>query len=195
MTVKVTGTAATPPLADRLDLAVTVEDDRWREILGEDAERLVTPFVLAALEAGEAPREAVEIGIALADDERVRVLNRDYRGKDRPTNVLSFALTEGEEIPVPEGGPVMLGDLVLARETVLREAAEQGKAPRDHAAHLIVHGVLHLLGYDHLTDADALLMERTEAAVLARFGLADPYAEDGPTEGARAAPTAPSKRR
>lgn len=189
----------TAALADRLDLAVTVEDVRWREILGEDAEGLATPFVIAALEAGdapeEAPGEAIEIGIAFADDERVRVLNRDYRGKDKPTNVLSFALTEGEEMPAPMGGPVMLGDLVLARETVLREATEQGKMPRDHAVHLIVHGVLHLLGYDHLTDADALLMERTEAEVLARFGLADPYAEDGPTEGARAAPTAPSQRR
>ncbi|MEO3434853.1 rRNA maturation RNase YbeY [Inquilinus sp. CAU 1745] len=185
----------TAAFADRLDLAVTVEDDRWREMLGEDAEGLVTPFVIAALEAGDAAEEEVEIGIAFADDERVRVLNRDYRGKDKPTNVLSFALTEGEETPAPMGGPVMLGDLVLARETVLREAAEQGKAPRDHAVHLIVHGVLHLLGYDHLTDADALLMERTEAAVLARFGLADPYAEVGPTEGARAAPTAPSQRR
>lgn len=183
------------PLAERLDLAVTVEDDRWREVLGDDPEGLVAPFVLAALEAGDAPEGEVEVGIAFSDDERVRILNRDYRGKDRPTNVLSFALTEGEEMPAPTGGPVMLGDLVLARETVLREAGEQGKAPRDHTVHLIVHGVLHLLGYDHLTDADALLMERTEATVLARFGLADPYAEDGPTEGARAAPTAPSQRR
>lgn len=189
-----TATAATP-LANRLDLAVTVEDDRWRGILGEDAEDLVTPFVIAALEAGDALEEAVEIGIAFADDERVRVLNRDYRGKDKPTNVLSFALTEGEGTPALMGSPVMLGDLVLARETVLREAIEQGKVPRDHAVHLIVHGVLHLLGYDHHTDADALLMERTEVEVLARFGLADPYAEDGPTEGARAAPTAPSQRR
>lgn len=168
---------------DPLDLAIGVEDQRWDEVF-PNAERTLTPVVAAALAAGGAPPEPIEMGIVLTDDETVRQLNRDYRGKDRPTNVLSFALTEGEDGPAV-GGPVMLGDVVLAYETVMREAAEGGKRPQDHACHLVVHGVLHLLGYDHGTDAEAAEMERLEISVLAAFGLADPYADDGPA-GARA---------
>ncbi|HET8729477.1 MAG TPA: rRNA maturation RNase YbeY [Alphaproteobacteria bacterium] len=187
-----------PPNTDRdLDLAVAVEDERWLDLI-PDAEAAIEPFVEAALAAGGAPKGPVELSVVLADDAEVRRLNRDYRGKDRPTNVLSFALTEGEAVP-DSGGPLMLGDVVLAYETVRREAEEGGKSAPHHACHLVVHGVLHLLGYDHLTDAEAKTMERLEAAVLARFGLADPYAEDGPTEcpaatAPEATPTTPSHR-
>lgn len=162
-----------------VDLTVAVEDDRWDGIFA-DAEQAVAPFVLATLDAGGAPDGPVELSVILADDGTVHRLNRDYRGQDKPTNVLSFALAEGEAVP-DAGGPAMLGDIVLAYETVAREAAEAGKRPQDHACHLVVHGVLHLLGYDHGTDAEAETMERLETAILARFGLADPYAEDGPT--------------
>lgn len=192
-----TGNDFMPPGAERpMDLAVTVEDERWLTLF-EDPEQALEPFVRAALDAGEGAvdgsREPVEIGLVLTDDEEVRRLNRDYRGKDRPTNVLSFALTEGEEMP-ETGGPVMLGDIVLAYDTVMREAEDQGKRAADHARHLVVHGILHLLGYDHLTDEEAHRMERLEASVLARFGLADPYAEDSPTGGPTADRAATSPR-
>lgn len=185
--------AAAPASGEPLDLAVGVEDERWVEVF-PNAERTLTPVVEAALAAGGAPPGPIEMGIVLADDETVRQLNRDYRGKDQPTNVLSFALTEGEDGPAT-GGPVMLGDVVLAYETVMREAAEGGKRPQDHACHLVVHGVLHLLGYDHGDDAAAAEMERLEISVLAEFGLADPYADEGPAGGRASAPTATSERR
>lgn len=177
-----------PPPEPEPDLTVAVEDDRWKALFPE-AEAALAPFVRAALAAGTAPAGPVELGVVLTDDATVHRLNRDYRGQDKPTNVLSFALSEGEATPEP-GGPAMLGDVVLAYDTVAREAEERGERAQDHACHLVVHGVLHLLGYDHATDAEAETMERLEAAVLARFGLADPYAQDGPTHG----PTTPPDR-
>jgi probable rRNA maturation factor len=118
-----------------------------------------------------------EACVVLADDALLRSLNRDYRGKDAPTNVLSFpfqALPAGDS----NGGgePRQLGDVVLAAETVLSEAAEQGIAPVHHLQHLVVHGLLHLLGFDHDTDASADDMERLEAEILATLGIANPYA-------------------
>ena len=108
----------------------------------------------------------VELGITLADDETVRVLNRDHRGQDKPTNVLSY----------PSGERDFLGDMVLARQTVWREAREQRKSAADHFTHLVVHGTLHLLGYDHETgEADAERMEALERRILAKLGIADPY--------------------
>jgi probable rRNA maturation factor len=118
----------------------------------------------------------VELGIALSDDATLRRLNRDYRGKDRPTNVLAFSALEGEAVPARPGAPVMLGDVALACETVEREAVEQGKPLGDHLCHLVVHGVLHLLGYDHETPEKAAEMETLERRVLAGLGIADPYA-------------------
>lgn len=112
-----------------------------------------------------------EACIALSTDEHVRGLNRTYRGKDKPTNVLSFPAAE----PIEAHGPTPIGDIVLALETVAREAVEQGIAPRDHLTHLVVHGLLHLLGFDHETPSEAEEMEGLETAILARLGVADPY--------------------
>jgi len=113
-----------------------------------------------------------ELTVRFSSDEEVRALNAQFRGKDAPTNVLSFPAGE-----VPEGEPQPLGDIILARETVVREAGEQGKTVAAHTCHLILHGMLHLLGYDHGTDAEADEMEAIECAVLAGLGVADPYAE------------------
>ena len=112
------------------------------------------------------------VTIVLSDDGSVRALNAEWRGKDKPTNVLSFPAG-----PVPPGqGPAALGDIVLARQTLEREAAEEGKSLGDHFTHLVVHGFLHLLGYDHETDAEAETMEELERRVLHALAIDDPYA-------------------
>jgi probable rRNA maturation factor len=119
-----------------------------------------------------APR--VELAVVLANDVEQRGLNRDWRGIDRPTNVLSFPAWE-PRAPAPPGAPLLLGDVVLALETVAREAEAQGKPFADHLSHLVVHGVLHLLGYDHQTEIEAGVMETLETSILAGLGVADPY--------------------
>lgn len=113
-----------------------------------------------------------EASIALASDARVRELNRAYRGKDKPTNVLSFP----SALPIEASEPTYLGDIILAAETLAREAAELGIPPAHHFQHLCVHGLLHLLGFDHESLTDAREMESLETTILARLGIPDPYA-------------------
>ncbi len=120
--------------------------------------------------------EDVEVGIRLTDDAEVRELNDQYRGMDRPTNILSFAMHDDAPDSRPPGQSLLLGDLVVAYETVVREAREQGKTFTDHLNHLVVHGILHLAGYDHERSAgDALRQENLEIAILSRLGIANPY--------------------
>ena len=115
------------------------------------------------------PPAGAELAVTFTDDAHIRLLNRQFRKKDRPTNVLSF--------PAGPPGSMLLGDIVLAEETVSREAAEQGIGRNDHLIHLIVHGFLHLMGHDHEVESEALAMERLETAILAAIGIADPYAD------------------
>lgn len=115
-----------------------------------------------------------ELSVVLSDDAHVRDLNRDYRGKDKPTNVLSFPAELDMDIP---GAPRMLGDIVLALETVQREALEQSKTAEAHLTHLSVHGLLHLLGYDHIEEEEAQQMEALEVRLLADLGIANPYGD------------------
>lgn len=152
------------------DIGVNFRSPQWRG-LGGDVAGLAEMAALAAMEGADmAPPAQYEMSIVLADDAFVRELNRNYRNIDKPTNVLSFpAEDEGVQ------GPRMLGDVVLAFETVQREAAEAGKPARDHLAHLIVHGTLHLLGYDHEEAPEAEKMEALERKILAGLGIADPY--------------------
>ena len=126
-------------------------------------------------------RRTVELSIRLTTDEDVRVLNAHWRGKDRPTNVLSFPMSAQDELQqAGEDGPeLMLGDIVLARGVCEREAAEKGVPVEEHATHLLVHGTLHLLGYDHIADDEAADMEAREVRALARIGIADPYGDRG----------------
>ena len=139
----------------------------------------------AALEAAEAvepvlANERLSASLLFTVDEEVRVLNREWRTKDAPTNVLSFPmLTRAElEAMTPQGGPEMLGDIALAFETCSREAADKGVGLKDHAAHLVVHGLLHLAGHDHVAgDAQAAAMEALEVKALAQMGIADPYGD------------------
>lgn len=115
-------------------------------------------------------RKPAELAIRLVDGDEGRALNRDYRGKDYATNVLSFPADLPPDLKLP-----LLGDLAICAPVVLREAAEQGKRPRDHWAHMTIHGVLHLLGYDHIRNCEAEAMEALETRILADLGMADPY--------------------
>ena len=157
-----------------VDVTVSRESGDWPENAEWLAERAALAALAAVWLADDGP---AELSVVLADDALVQTLNRDYRGKDKPTNVLSFALTESDS-PEAEDAPTLLGDVVLAWETVAREAGEQGKPLADHLSHLVVHGVLHLLGYDHEVDAEAEEMERLEVEVLATLDVSDPYAAD-----------------
>ncbi|TVQ58265.1 MAG: rRNA maturation RNase YbeY [Rhodobacteraceae bacterium] len=147
-----------------------VEGGDWAAL--GDAAALAEAAARAALAEAGVAAEGREISLLLTDDAAIADLNRRFRGKDGPTNVLSWPAGEGA---APPGEPSPLGDIALAAETVAREAAERGLALRDHVAHLIVHGALHLLGYDHEEDDDAEAMERLERRALARIGVADPY--------------------
>lgn len=167
------------------DLPLTdpvIEDARWdEEHLAPLAERAARA---AMVHLGHAP-DLFEIALLACDDARIAELNGEFRGKAQPTNVLSWpswdlsADQEGAPPLPPEPGtpddPEPLGDIALSYDTCAREAAEQGKEFDAHLTHLIVHSVLHLLGYDHIRDKDAALMEETEVAILAQLGVADPY--------------------
>lgn len=123
---------------------------------------------------------AVEVAVRFSDDAEVQVLNRDYRGKDKPTNVLSFPMVQPdllEGLDNSDDGEILLGDIVLAAETVAREADEKRITIAHHVSHLIVHGLLHLLGYDHEDEGQAEHMEMLERSALAALGVADPYAD------------------
>jgi probable rRNA maturation factor len=151
-------------LAQRIVLRV--EAPAWRRRLpGAGAiVRRAARAALAGAKGARAKPAAGELCLVLADDGLQRRLNHDFRGADKSTNVLSF-----------EGAPASLGDVVLALETIAAEAESQGKSLADHVAHLVVHGVLHLMGYDHQTGGQARRMERLEADILAGLGIADPY--------------------
>ena len=173
------------PGSTSVDIAVVARDPRWR-LAAPGAEALARRAAEAVFRhlAGRPGLEGpLEAAVVLADDALLRDLNRTYRGRDRPTNVLSFGDPDAMKMPgeMPgemPGGPKLLGDVVLARETLVREAAEQGKPLGHHLTHLVVHGVLHLLGYDHDAEPRAGEMETLEAAILAELGIADPYAAE-----------------
>ena len=162
---------------------VVLEDARWSAVQVEDLAGRAVTAALDHLGLGG----AWEVVVLACDDSRIATLNADFRGKPRPTNVLSWPSEErgaeadgGAPVP-PDPADPELGDIALAYETCAAEAAAAGKSLADHATHLIVHGTLHLLGYDHERDADATLMERLEVEILGKLGLADPYSP-GPHE-------------
>ena len=144
------------------------------EGLARDAAELA--LLRGSATSGRRWRGPVELGIILTNAVEQRRLNRDYRGHDMSTNVLAFPAWE-PTVQLPAGVPILLGDVVLACETVALEAVEQDKPVADHLMHLVVHGVLHLLGYDHSTQAEAAEMEALETAILASLGVSDPYCD------------------
>lgn len=151
---------------------VVTESSLWSALPGaKDAARRAVEAALA--ETQSKCRKDAELAVILADDRRLKELNGIWRGKDQPTNVLSFPAAEGDEIATSE----LLGDVVLAFETIAAEAKSGGKTLDDHFAHLVVHGTLHLFGFDHVDADEAERMENAERSALKRLGIADPYSE------------------
>jgi len=162
-----------------LDIALDADADwdssNWAELARRAATSAIAESAFPQLGSGT---RTVELGIRLTGDDEVRALNAQWRGKDRPTNVLSFPLAEAYELDDDafDGPELMLGDIVLARGVCAAEAADKAISFENHASHLMVHGTLHLLGYDHSDDDAAADMEAREVRALARLGIADPYA-------------------
>ena len=160
-----------------LDIALDADPDwdssNWAELARKAATSAIAESAFPQLGAG--PR-SVELGVRLTTDDEVRALNAQWRGKDKPTNVLSFPMAEANELDDASEGPeLMLGDIVLARGVCAAEAADKAISIEAHASHLLVHGTLHLLGYDHGDDDAAADMEQREVRALSRLGIADPY--------------------
>jgi len=162
-----------------LDIAIEADPEwdsssRWEILVRSAAEAAVAESAFPQLTRSERP---VELSIRLTSDDKVKALNARWRGKDKPTNVLSFPQCEADELDhIAPGGPeLMLGDIVLARGVCEREAQDKGVSLEEHATHLLVHGTLHLLGYDHQDDSSAEDMENREIRALERLGISDPY--------------------
>lgn len=178
--------AARPyPRFEGLTVALAVEEPAWERIGVGDLRRFCAEtFAAAAAGAGLGADLSTEASVTLADDAAVRGLNAEWRNKDRPTNILSFPM---ESIAPGQNPGPLLGDLVLAFETCERESRAEAKTMGDHFRHLLVHGFLHCLGYDHVDDEGAEAMERLEIAILARLGVANPYDDGTPSGGESAA--------
>jgi probable rRNA maturation factor len=164
-----------------LEIAIDSDEDwdssrSWPELVRNAAEAAIAESAFPQLAASERP---VELSVRLAGDDEVRALNAEWRGKDKATNVLSFPMADELDLTRANVAEreLLLGDIVLARGVCEREAAEKGVSSEAHATHLLVHGTLHLLGYDHNDDREASDMEAREARALARLGIRNPYEE------------------
>ncbi len=166
-----------------LDIAIEIAASDWTDAL-DDAEAIAERALSAAFAVGYAAvgggdAAEVEVSLVLTDDDSVAALNRDYRSKDGPTNVLSFPQEDDFDAPSAlPGMPVMLGDVVIAYGVTAREARDQGIPLADHLTHLCVHGMLHLLGFDHIEADEADRMEGLETEILGDLGVPDPYGKE-----------------
>jgi probable rRNA maturation factor len=154
-----------------MNVSINVEDEAWLALDGLD--QLARSAVAAALSGAGVDENDREIALLFTDDLSIAAINADWRGKNKATNVLSFPSASG--IAMPAGEPRPLGDIVLAHGVIVSEAAEQGRTLHNHTTHLIIHGVLHLLGFDHGTEAQAQEMEGLEIRILKGLGISDPY--------------------
>ena len=142
-----------------------------------DADAVIQRAIAAAAGSVDADVGDAELAVMLTDDPGIRTLNSNWRGIDKPTNVLSFPALQGEGARKPGDAPRMLGDIAIAYETTRHEADAEGKPFEHHLSHLAIHGFLHLIGYDHENDADAEEMEALETEILEQLGIPDPYAD------------------
>lgn len=155
---------------------IAIQDPKWGQI--EALESFTNDIILRTLLAADSPSEGgtpFEVSVVYANNDLIQVLNKEYRGKNKPTNVLSFAMLDDEDHIEME--VTTLGDIVLAYETIENEAKEQRKTFMDHLAHLLIHGCLHLLGYDHIEEDDATLMETLEIRILQGLNIQNPYTQ------------------
>lgn len=163
-----------------IDIDVSVSEPEWNESFLE-LEDLAKQAVQIAIDMAVLPEPVrgrdLEISVVLANDDLLQVLNREYRQMDKPTNVLSFATLDSDDPPPPDG-PFPLGDIILSYQTIDREAMEQGKFFRDHFVHMVVHGTLHLVGYDHMTEDEATIMETLEIRILEKMHIQNPYMDN-----------------
>ena len=167
-----------------VELEIEIEA-AWPDTIDWEAEAERAAAALRQV-APELANPRLSASLLFSDDTEVHALNREWRGKDKPTNVLSFPMLERAELLAlaPEGPPELLGDIALALETCTREAAEKGVPLEHHAVHLVVHGLLHLAGHDHVnSDEEAAAMEALEIKALALMGIADPYGDRDPATG------------
>jgi probable rRNA maturation factor len=167
---------ASPRLAPSgVTVDVLSESPLWEAEPG--AEAVVREAISRAAAATDVGEPAAEVAVLLCDDATIAALNAQWRGREEPTNVLSFPAPPASDLGAPDpSAAVHLGDIAIACETVVREARERGRTVSQHLAHLAVHGFLHLLGYDHQTDEEAEDMEALEREILATLGISDPYA-------------------
>jgi probable rRNA maturation factor len=161
------------------DIDISVQDPAWEDY--EDIQDIFLKAIRTTLKTAIFPKEiegrSLELSLVLANDEVIHVLNREYRGNDKPTNILTFASLDDKDSPLPEEGPVPLGDVMLSYQTIIKESIDEGRFFKDHAIHLAIHGVLHLLGYDHEDEDDANVMESLEIRILESMGVQNPYTE------------------
>lgn len=159
---------------------VSVSEPEWNASF-LDVESISNVAVDHTLRLAVLPEEVagrqIEMSVVLANDDLIQILNREYRNMDKPTNVLSFANLDADD-PIPEYGPVHVGDIILSYQTIDREAKEQGKFFKDHFTHMLVHGTLHLLGYDHIDEHDATIMETLEIRILEKMNIQNPYMDN-----------------
>lgn len=159
------------------DLDIAFQDDRWPDDSADYHRWIQTALAQCKTDTQGRP---AELSLILSDNATIQALNRDYRGKDKPTNVLSFPTLESPaagEVTL-EPGPLHLGDIILSYDVVAAEAEEQGCPLKDHLAHLVIHGALHLIGFDHIEAEEAEEMEALEISLLANFGIANPYTSE-----------------
>ncbi len=166
-------------LSDSVELYVDIACDDWEG--KPDMVELVRGCVAAVLAGFVDADTPLELSVRLTDDAEIKQLNCEFRGQNKPTNVLSFPCFEGRELQdafasaAPGGPPVMLGDIIITHGVTAEEAIEQGKSFTDHVSHLVVHGLLHLMGFDHIEDREANEMETQEKNILASLAIDDPY--------------------
>ena len=178
--------AAHEPPPANIIVSIVIEQPRWRDVdFGVPLENLLETLVKTTLLSTAPPvlsvADNIDVSLSLMDDEMIHHINKEYRGHDKPTNVLSFPQLQPQEVRLAEvknSAFLPLGDILIALETIEREAKEQSKDLQSHLAHMVVHGCLHLLGYDHMNDSEAAEMEALETEILTGLGYEAPYSND-----------------